>query len=350
MFTGAAHPKSFLEMRPVQRKVMPNQLMKRMSPSVCTRLPWKRLVILTTSQGHSHGHSPQKLRNLYLTKSKKYDSAIFKSREGHIESILLFVRTSRVSSATPRNLTVPPFFPPLCQQTGLFSATVSLFVIESYKLAPDPGEQTVALLNQVSQQLMGISRGAHLGLPPSPDTIPFRPSPPVVRASILWFLSLGLNITCAIWAILWQQWWQQYIDLLGQSGELHRRAPRTYLFSGFGMERTVETIWMLLHTSVLFFLIGLIDFLLLINKTVALAFLGYIVPLALVYIAATLLQCFFSDSHSFSSSGSWKVSQLDNRRPRSLPPFRRPPYIGENSWRDDREHPRASGSSSGGGA
>jgi len=85
------------------------------------------------------------------------------------------------------------------------------------------------------------------------------------------------------------------------------------------MEHVVEMIPVLLHTSVLFFLIGFVDFLLPINKTVARVFLGYIVPLALVYIATTLLPCFFPNSHYFipSSSGSWKVSQLDNRRPRS---------------------------------
>jgi len=104
------------------------------------------------------------------------------------------------------------------------------------------------------------------------------------------------------------------------------------------MEHAVEMILVPLHTSVLF--IGLVDFLLSINKTVARVLLVYIVPLAPVYIATMLLPRFFSNSHYFisSSSGSWKVSQLDNRRPRSQPSFRHPPYIEENTWRDDGEH------------
>ena len=175
---------------------------------------------------------------------------------------------------------------------------------------------------------MGISRSTPLGLPQSLDSIP---SPPAVRASILFFLSLGLNIICANWVILWQR----CTDLLGQRREPHRRAGvRARLFSGFGrfgMEPTVETIWALLHTSVLFFFIGLVDFLLLINKTVSCVFLGCIVPLALVYIATMLLLCFFPNSHYFtlSSSGPWNVS--DNRRPRGQPPSRHPLYVGENS-------------------
>ncbi|KAH9035815.1 hypothetical protein EDB84DRAFT_1209904 [Lactarius hengduanensis] len=265
--------------------------------------------------GHSHRDSPRKMWGLHPTRYKKDDGAILKNGKGHIESILLF--------------------------TGLFSATVSLVVLGSYNnLSPDPGEQTVALLNQVSQQLMGMSRGTPLAALP-PNSMLFRPSSPVVRATILWFLSLGLNITCAIWAILWLQ---RYTNPLGQSDEPHRRARvRAYLFSGIGhvdMEHTVEAIWVLLHASVLFFFIGLLDFLLRTNKTVACVFIAYIVPFALVYIAAMLLPCFFSNSHSFTSStsGSRKVSQLDNRRPASQPQFRHPLYVGDGSWRDDREH------------
>ncbi|KAI9438693.1 hypothetical protein H4582DRAFT_191496 [Lactarius indigo] len=228
------------------------------------------------SVGHSHGGSPRKMWGFHPTRYKKDDGAIFKNGKGHIESILLF--------------------------TGLFSTTISLFILGSYnKSSPDPGEQTVALLNQVSQQLMGISRGTPLALPPDP--ILFRPSSPAVRASIMWLLSLGLNIACAIWAILW---YQRYSDSVGQSGEPHSRARgRAYLFSGIGhvdMEHTVEAIWVLLHTSVLLFFIGLLDFLLRINKTLAYVFLAYIVPFAFVYTAAVLLPYFFSNTHHFTRS------------------------------------------------
>lgn len=229
------------------------------------------------------------------------------------------MRTPRVSGAISHDLTVHP----PCQQTGLFSATVSLFLIESYKnSSPDPDEQTLALLNQVSKQLMEISR-TPLCLPPPPSSILFKSSPPSVRASILWFLSLGLNTICAIWVILWQR----YADSLGQRGEPHRRVGvRASLFSRIGHlgeEPTVKTIWVLLHTSVLFFFIGLVDFLFLINKIVAGVFLGYTIPLALVYIATTLLLCFFPNSHYFtpSSRGSPKLTQLHNRHSRGQRPF-----------------------------
>ena len=88
---------------------------------------------------------------------------------------------------------------------------------------------------------------------------------------------------------------------------------RAYLFSEigrFGMERTVKMIWLLLNSSVLFFFIGIVDFLYPSNKTVASRKLRYIaVPLVLVYI---------------NDPASSKVSQLHNLfLPGSRPGFSR---------------------------
>jgi len=48
-------------------------------------------------------------------------------------------------------------------KTGLFSATVAAFIIESYKqLSPDPGDTANALLTQLSVQHVNISNGIPL--------------------------------------------------------------------------------------------------------------------------------------------------------------------------------------------
>jgi hypothetical protein len=176
--------------------------------------------------------------------------------------------------------------------------------------------------------------------------MPFIPSPHPVWASTLWLLSLGSNVACAIWAILR---WQRFTDLLRQSGEPHKRARVcAHRLSDIGrrhMEHTMDVIWVLLHVSVFLFFIGLVHYLLLINKTVACIVLGCTVPLALAYIAMTLLLHFLPNSEYFapfapSSSGSWKVTQLEDQHRRSQSPFRRPSpdYIGEKSLRDDHGH------------
>ena len=60
--------------------------------------PWKK----THHPDHSQDHSYD-----YYTKSEKFDRVVLKSPKGHIESILLFVRLSRISSAISPDLTVP---------------------------------------------------------------------------------------------------------------------------------------------------------------------------------------------------------------------------------------------------
>ncbi|KAF8258673.1 hypothetical protein EI94DRAFT_1435448, partial [Lactarius quietus] len=181
--------------------------------------------------------------------------------------------------------------------TGLFSATVAAFIIESYKkLSVDSGDQTVALLSQLSQQLAALSNG--ISLPPPP---PANTSPPNlnsnIRVNILWLLSLGLSITCALMATLIQQWSRQYMELPQRRSAPHDRARvRTYLFAGvekFGMRRAVETIPMLLHISVFSFFAGLVEFLVPINETVAWALFGYTMSFSLAYAVMTIFPNFF---------------------------------------------------------
>lgn len=191
---------------------------------------------------------------------------------------------------------------------------------------------------------MGTSRGTPLESPPFPNSISFSANPHAVWASISWFLSLGLNVA-GIWAILR---WRRYNDLLSQSAEPQHARVRIYLSPSIGhrdMEPVVDAIWVLLHASVSLFFIGLIHFLFLINRTVACIVLGCIVPLALAYIAVTLLLHFLPNSQYFTpftppSTESSEVTQLDHQSTRSPSPIHCPPpgYLGEKSLRDDHEY------------
>jgi hypothetical protein len=58
----------------------------------------------------------------------------------------------------------------------------------------------------------------------------------------------------------------------------------------------VKANWVLLHASVILFFVGLVDFLLLINKTITWILLGYLTPLTFLYAAATLLPCHFPNT------------------------------------------------------
>ncbi|KAH9003506.1 hypothetical protein EDB86DRAFT_2368109, partial [Lactarius hatsudake] len=200
--------------------------------------------------------------------------------------------------------------------TGLFSATVAAFVIESYKrLSVDSGDQTVTLLSQMSQQLVGISNGTILPTPP-----PLSNSPPnlpsAVRVNILWLLSLAISITCALLATLIQQWTRRYMALSYLHDMPHERARvRTFLFTGmehFRMRQAVEAIPMLLHTSVFLFFAGLVDFFLLFNQTVAWVFIGWIGLFVSVYAAMTIIpNIIFSCPYRTPFTGLfWRLSQM----------------------------------------
>lgn len=94
-------------------------------------------------------------------------------------------------------------------QSGLFSAVVSAFLVDSYKnLTPDSGDLTAALLIQISLQLSAASNGSHIGPLGPPSN--FQPANSTISVNVLWFLSLILALICALSAALVQQWARKY--------------------------------------------------------------------------------------------------------------------------------------------
>ncbi|KAJ7801664.1 hypothetical protein B0H14DRAFT_2255527, partial [Mycena olivaceomarginata] len=175
-------------------------------------------------------------------------------------------------------------------QAGLFSASPTAFLIESYRsLTPDQGAITIAILAQISLQLdpnSDIQSGALI------DSS-FTPSSSSLACNTLWFLSLGLSLSCALIAPLVDQWARDFI----QRTEM-RPSPViparifSYLYFGiqrFGMHTVVEFIPFLLHLSLLFFFGGLIAFLLPINRALMVGVAALLCLISATYIYLTLL-------------------------------------------------------------
>jgi hypothetical protein len=201
-------------------------------------------------------------------------------------------------------------------KTGLFSATVAAFIIESYKnLSPNSGNQTVTLLGQISQQLAGVPLETAQNVTASINAS-FKPTNSAIRVNVLWFLSLVLSLTSALSATLLQQWARRYLELTQHRGAPHKRARiRAYVFDGVqgtNMYRAVEAMPLLLHISVFFFLAGLIDFLFPINDTVAFYILGYISAFVSVYAILTVLpNLILNCPYRTPLSGlAWRISQV----------------------------------------
>ncbi|KAH9059449.1 hypothetical protein EDB83DRAFT_932996 [Lactarius deliciosus] len=106
----------------------------------------------------NHGDSSDGLWSMYLTEAEKRDTDVIESWKGDTNGILVF--------------------------TGLFSATVAAFLIESYKkLSPDSGDTTNALLAQISVQLVSISNGTPLANITAPSNQTFKLTSSAVRVT-----------------------------------------------------------------------------------------------------------------------------------------------------------------------
>ena len=241
-----------------------------------------------------YGDPSAKIWGLYLSLAEKFDKEHGDSWAGNTDGVLVFVRVH----------------PPLFQiefvlnsrQTGLFSATVATFIVASYpSLQPNSSDTAVLLLTQISQQLAALTSGTPSPAPLTlPDVNSFQPTSSAVRVNTLWFISLGMSTACALWATLMQQWTRRYMQVAdGPYGPPKRARIRAFFAEGverFALAAAVEVLPVLLHTSVLIFYIGLIDFLLNINHTVAFTMLSLVALCVLVYFVLSIMPLYFHNS------------------------------------------------------
>ncbi|KAJ7164285.1 hypothetical protein C8R46DRAFT_998056, partial [Mycena filopes] len=212
-----------------------------------------------------------KLWGVYVSEAEKYDRALVESWRSDMDGMLIF--------------------------TGLFSASLTAFIVESYKtLLPDSGDSTVVLLTQISLQLAASANGTTFVIP---APIPFTPPTAYVVCNALWFISLGFSLTCALIATLLEQWARDYLHKTNMhSAPVVRARIFAYLFYGlkrFKLHVVVELVPLLLHSSLVFFFAGLVAFLLPVN-TVLVAITSCVLGLTLViYSFLTVLPILWPD-------------------------------------------------------
>ncbi|KAJ6476695.1 hypothetical protein C8R47DRAFT_657305 [Mycena vitilis] len=196
---------------------------------------------------------------------------------------------------------------------GLFSASLTAFLIESYKtLNPDSGDITALLLAQISQQLAASANGTSFQIPP---TTPFQPPASSLICNILWFISLGLSLTCALIATLLEQWARDFLHRADMRSAPVVRA-RIFSFLYYGLKRfkvhtVVEIIPLLLHASLFLFFVGLVAFLLPVNIVLTIV-AGIILAIVTgVYVLLTLLPLVHLDCpyRTPLSRGFWALNQ-----------------------------------------
>ncbi|KAJ7800116.1 hypothetical protein B0H14DRAFT_2901053 [Mycena olivaceomarginata] len=231
--------------------------------------------------------SSAKFWSVYISEAEHYDSALVESWKADMEGMLIF--------------------------SGLFSASLTAFIIESYKsLVPDTGNMTVDLLSQLSQQLNAQFNGSHFTVSSSP---PFMAPTSALFCNGLWFVSLGLSLTCALLATLVEQWAREFLHKTERVHSPVRRA-RVFSFlyygvSRFGIHAIVDIIPLLLHLGLVLFFAGLAVFLLPINSIMAGIVTSVLVLFLALYLVITALPIISLDCpyRTPLSAMFWRVVQ-----------------------------------------
>jgi hypothetical protein len=175
---------------------------------------------------------------------------------------------------------------------------LTAFLIESYKtLSPDQGAMAIALLTQISRQL---DPGSDMKSTEIASLSHFTPSPASLACNALWFLSLGLSLSCALIATLVEQWSRDFIQRTEmRPSPIIRARIFSYLYFGiqrFGMHTLVEFIPLLLHISLILFFAGLVAFLLPINPVLMIVSAALLGLISATYIYLTVLLIISSDA------------------------------------------------------
>ncbi|KAF8484503.1 hypothetical protein DFH94DRAFT_235514 [Russula ochroleuca] len=178
--------------------------------------------------------------------------------------------------------------------TGLFSAAVAvLLAVTVQDLRPNSQDTSAFYLGNIYQVLAdpNITRASN----PSPaKPPPFSRPRYAIWVNSLWFLSLVMSLSCALWATSLHQWARRYIRLTQPARCSPEKRARMHAFFADGVDKmhipwAVEGLPTLLHLSLFLFFSGLAIFLYNVDREVFMSVVWWIGLFTLVYGSITLL-------------------------------------------------------------
>ncbi|KAI0674557.1 hypothetical protein C8Q78DRAFT_966328 [Trametes maxima] len=200
---------------------------------------------------------------------------------------------------------------------GLFSAILTAFNIESYKLLQQQPEDTlVSMLAQISGQLNSFSVNPSFvnttqptsaaGLVPS-----FTAGAFAIRLNAWWFSALVCSLLAASLGLQVKQWLREY---LAGSSSISRESIRIRQFRHEGLRRwhvpeIILILPMLLQVALVLFFAGLLDLLWSLHPVVA-GVVTAIVAVALLFVAMTSLAPPLYADCPYKSPQSWLLCML----------------------------------------
>ncbi|KAI0266312.1 hypothetical protein BGY98DRAFT_481529 [Russula aff. rugulosa BPL654] len=179
----------------------------------------------------------------------------------------------------------------LSRSQAFYPQLLAYSSLNSQKLSPDSGIQTVALLQQISHQLPNSPNSTYSTTANQPSSH----GTAMIWVNALWLISLVLSLTTALIATLLLQWAHKYTQTPKYANTLrHRVRVRSLLLVGgkrYKVHLIAEILPTIVHLSVYLFLGGLVIAFHTINKTVAIAVDVAVGVSGLVYIALSILPC-----------------------------------------------------------
>ncbi|KAH9059834.1 hypothetical protein EDB87DRAFT_1684313 [Lactarius vividus] len=209
--------------------------------------------------------------------------------------------------------------------TGLFSATVATAIGLTFPdLKPNPQDKSNFYLANI-YQLLASSNGSQIIVPTTlPDPPAFSPPASAVWVNSLWFLSLVISLTCALFAIMLQQWARLYLTTAHPRYTLLKEARIRELFDEgvvkFRLPLIAEALRALHHTSFFLFLAGLTVLLFNTHVTVFAFVALWTGSLAVAYMCFTYVPVFWSNGPYYTplSPLVWRITLTSLATPRFL--------------------------------
>ncbi|PSR85631.1 hypothetical protein PHLCEN_2v5387 [Hermanssonia centrifuga] len=179
---------------------------------------------------------------------------------------------------------------------GLFSAVLTAFVVPSYLLLqPDNSQLSVQILDRISAQLARFEI-----LPPFINSTASDSASPAFQVSTsarwmncLWFLSLILSLSSALFGILAKQWIREYLQwrkvAAAPRENVLLRQLRIDAWEGWKVSAGISTIPALLELAVVLFLAGLVVLVWTLDTVVAIVITTAVSVVIMVLCTVTVL-------------------------------------------------------------
>ncbi|KAJ7497568.1 hypothetical protein FB451DRAFT_1076388 [Mycena latifolia] len=175
--------------------------------------------------------------------------------------------------------------------TGLFSAVLTTFIIQSYALMlPDPTDTTNALLVQLVGQF-NVTNLALVSNQPQSSTHEIH------WVNGLWFSALACSLSTALISMLAKQWLQAYLPNVSGSPR-HRARQRQARFmhlEAWHVPGIINALPLLLHVALLLFFAGLVVLLWSVDLAITLATWVIVTFAYISYFASIILPLFYSE-------------------------------------------------------